>query len=413
VGYQSDLGSILMEVRGVDELNQSSGNPYAHIDNEAEDGQGSIFSHGPIPGISTPKAAGAPTFGEPNGGRGSARFDLELYASALRVIPSGNPNARAPVDDHAISSAENLNTADADLSGSAPAIGSSNGVTFSNPYRHIDNSSSEAQPYFEVGASKPWESSFDRRRPTNGSRAWARQFTSRADLVGRPRKGHSDQEIEELARSIHQTLWEQRSELFGGTDDPIQVLNPEKVLELCGYAVRHRRGGLGHDKQAGVMVDVAGLIDPASKVVEISMLMLPTERLFTLAHELGHVVLGTAGTVVHRDRPLNGTRTARDFDERSADKFAAYFLMPRKPLKQLFEDCYLTDCFKLTEETGFALRASSLDVVQKDFPTLRKLSCYLATAEHYNGRGFRSLASIFKVSEAAMAIRLEELGLVK
>jgi Zn-dependent peptidase ImmA (M78 family) len=227
------------------------------------------------------------------------------------------------------------------------------------------------------------------------------------------RKRRTNEQIEELARSVQLKLWEHRRELFGDTDDPIEVLNPARVLELAGYKVQYHEGGLGHDVQDGVGVDVAGLIDPANKVVEISLLSSPAERIFTLAHELGHVMLGSTGTVVHRDRPLNGTRITRDASEREADRFAACFLMPSKLLRKAFLRRFLTECFELNDATAFALRAARADSVRREFPTLRALSCYLANAEHYNGGGFPSLASAFNVSPVAMAIRLEELALVR
>ena len=350
----------------MDELNQPSGNPYGRINNEEDDGQPQVARGGKDPQDTPDQRASQATRAGSKSIADTALFDLEVYAAALRAKPSGNPCANAQWDDE-----EEEEDFGAELANeSAVTAGASN-------------------------------------------RAWALPFTSQSNPRRWGRTRYSDQQIEAVARDIQRKLWQQRSELFGDTLDPIQVLNPAKALELYGYEVRYHEGGLGHDKQDGITVDVAGLIDPAFKVVEISMLPSPMERLFTLAHELGHVVLGSTGNVVHRDRPLNGSRKARDIHERAADKFAAYFLMPRKLVRQVFLECYLTDCFELTEERAFALRASSLDAVQAQFPTLRALSFYLATAERYNGSVFRSLASIFNVSPLAMAIRLEELGLVR
>lgn len=399
----------------MDELNSPSGNPYGRIDNEGDDGQLQVARGGAMPWETSSLGMGRRPRVETKQASDPALFDLERYAEALRAIPSGNPCARAQCDDDeavSLELARNPGDMDAPLIAFGRENGSSEAI-FANPHRYIDNDSSDPQPYYAAGDRMPWEASSEERSSDRPVRAWALRFTSQPDPRRWARKRHTDQQIEQMARSIQRTLWQQRSELFGGAEDPIQMLNPAKVLELCGYEVRYHKGGLGHDKQDGVTVDVAGLIDPGFKVVEISMLPSPTERLFTLAHELGHVVLGSTGTVVHRDRPLNGTRKARDIHERAADKFAAYFLMPGKLVHQVFMDCYLIDCFGLTEERAFALRASTLDKVQAEFPTLRALSCYLATAERYNGRVFRSLASIFNVSPVAMAIRLEELGLVK
>ncbi|HWX66440.1 MAG TPA: ImmA/IrrE family metallo-endopeptidase [Rhodanobacter sp.] len=323
-------------------------------------------------------------------GSGLASFDLKEFAQALRAIPSGNPCANIKNDNDEPSK-----------------------PSFSNPYRHIDNNSSDRQPYYVPGDRMSWEIAQAPVASDRAARGWALLFTAQLTPRRWARKRHTNEQIEVLARSVQLKLWGQRRGLFGDTDDPIKVLDPARVLELAGYTVRYHEGGLGHDMQDGVRVDVAGLIDPANKVVEISLLSSPMERLFTLAHELGHVMLGSIGTVVHRDRPLNGTRIARDANEREADKFAASFLMPSKLLRKAFLRRFLTECFELDDTTAFALRASWVDDVRKEFPALRALSCYLASTEHYNGGGFPSLASAFDVSPVAMAIRLEELGLIK
>ena len=363
-------------------------NPYAFIDDD-DAGQPYYASGDVMPWEASPRVAEQPQR-EREVGSGPASFDLEAFAKALRAIPSGNPCANIQNDGDKLPK-----------------------ESFNNPYRHIDNDSSDQQPYYAAGDRMPWEIAQAAAASNRAARDWALLFTAQPNPRAWARKRRTDEQIEQLARSIQLKLWEQRRELFGDTDDPIEVLSPGKVLELFGYEVRHCKGGLGHDKQDGVTVDVAGLIDPVSKVVEISAHPLPTERLFTLAHELGHVVLGSAGTGVHRDRPLNGTRIARDANEREADKFAAFFLMPSKLLRKAFLRRFITEHFELDDATAFALRASFADDVRKEFPTLRALSRYIANTEHYNGGGFPSLASAFNVSPVAMAIRLEQLSLVR
>lgn len=369
----------------MDELDSPSGNPCGRIDDEDVDGPLYVARGGVMPWeISSSSTARQHPAGDKKP-HYSITFNLERYADALRAIPSGNPCARAQDDDT-----------------------NSDSATSANPYCYIDSTSSDPQPYYASGDRMPWQV-LDKQQP---SLLYRVQMLSQTGSHRRRRARHTDQQIEEVARYIQRELWRRREELFGETNDPIRVLSPAKVLELSGYRVRYRHGGLGRVEQDGATFEVAGVIDPVSKMVDISTLPSPTEQLYTLTHELGHVVLNSMGSMAHRDRPLSGARTTRDFHERAADKFAAYFLMPEKLLRRVFWDCYLTSCFVLTDETAFALRASSLDDVCAEFPTLRTLSCYLASAEHYNGRVFRSLASIFNVSPVAMAIRLEELGLV-
>jgi len=292
-----------------------------------------------------------------------------------------------------------------------------NTKNFGNPYRNIDCSSNEAQPYSSAGETPPWEKASSGKQSSLANPAWARSFI--AEQMSRRSasvsKRYTDEQIEKKARALQIELWQHRHDIWRENSpvDPMHVLDAAKALDLLGFRVRYQDGGLGQFQQGRKRIDVAGLIDPASKTVEISTLASPTERVFTLAHELGHVMLGSVGAGVHRDRALSGSAIARDPIERAADKFAAYFLMPRKLVYGIFSEYFLTGCFTLTDETAFALRTTTLDVVKKDLPTLRDLSLWLASTERYNSRGFRSLAERFNVSVGAMAIRLEELGLVR
>ncbi|GDL91046.1 hypothetical protein BvCmsKSP035_02636 [Escherichia coli] len=89
---------------------------------------------------------------------------------------------------------------------------------------------------------------------------------------------------------------------------------------------------------------------------------------FTVAHELGHHVLGhTQDGEYHRDNVGNYSTGARDYREVEANKFAAELLMPESAIRQL-------------------VSREGID------STLR-------------------LASIFNVSEAAMHWRLKSLGM--
>jgi Zn-dependent peptidase ImmA (M78 family) len=139
----------------------------------------------------------------------------------------------------------------------------------------------------------------------------------------------------------------------------------------------------------------------------------PEIRRFTIAHELGHALLHSSSGL-HRDRAVDGATGSapRPSREAEADLFASYFLLPEKPLRGAFEQMFLTQRFVLTEERAFALTSKTLDYVQRRCRTTRDVARMLASAEHYNGVHFDSLARRFGVSIEATAIRLEELGLV-
>lgn len=86
--------------------------------------------------------------------------------------------------------------------------------------------------------------------------------------------------------------------------------------------------------------------------------------------------------------------------------------MPERLVRARFAGVFATDCFVLDEETVFALSRCSPSDFQKKCKTLRDLSRTLANAEYYDDLRFVSLACQFRVSIEAMAIRLEELGLL-
>ena len=118
---------------------------------------------------------------------------------------------------------------------------------------------------------------------------------------------------------------------------------------------------------------------------------------------------------MHRDRPFDGSTSSslRESVEVEADKFATYFLMPEKVVRKAFKQMYRTDLFYLSEETMFAFASSSTVARAEKCKTLRDLSRILASIECYNGLNVISLACQFGVSTEAMAIRLEELGLLE
>ena len=188
------------------------------------------------------------------------------------------------------------------------------------------------------------------------------------------------------------------------------MLDPSVALRIIGYDFDLDET-LGQYRSNGRLIEVAGIIDSPSRRVRISRQFPNDVRVFTTAHELGHALLHEARGL-HRDRPLNGATSSRDVVEIEADKFATYFLMPERLVKRRFTHFFATDCFVVDEPTVFALSRSSMSDFQKKCKTLRDLSRILASAEYYNGLRFVSMAGQFRVSIEAMAIRLEELGLV-
>lgn len=224
---------------------------------------------------------------------------------------------------------------------------------------------------------------------------------------------YSDKEIEQRTKDLQKNIWQKRNEIWSidsAPTDPIDMLDPAVAFGLIGYDFDTDET-LGQYSYGGKQIEVAGIIDSNSKLVRISRRFPNNTRNFTAAHELGHALLHDARGL-HRDRPLDGSSISRDSTEFEADKFATYFLMPRKLVNTRFKRFFLTDNFSLNEDTSFALTRDNSITIGKSQNTIRDLSRILSSTESYNGVRFISLANQFRVSVEAMAIRLEELELL-
>ncbi len=226
----------------------------------------------------------------------------------------------------------------------------------------------------------------------------------------------SNSEIEDIARQLQNTIWKYRSMIWKDDtpEELIDILIPRIALEkILGFQFKQPTT-LGKHEIQGKLIDVAGLIDRKNKIVEISKEFSSETQNFTAAHELGHALLHQQNEL-HRDRALDGSVIPgpRNLQELQSDKFATYFLMPRKLVESKFKDLFLTEKFKVKEETVFALNAGSISDFMSRCRDLRELSKTLASAEYYNGRNFHSISKQFRVSVKAMAIRLEELELLE
>lgn len=226
------------------------------------------------------------------------------------------------------------------------------------------------------------------------------------------RDSYSEAEILEIVRKLQTVLWRDRSKLW--TDppqSPLETFEPETALKLLGYSCEPVET-LGTFNSPSGSFEVAGVFEANIGRVKLSRQFPPDEQLFTAAHELGHAVLHPRMDGAHRDRPKKGVAPAREPQEREADKFATFFLMPPNLTKKLFEASFGPARFVLDDYTAFNMGGLGLDVARAKFPTLRDLTRHLAGLDRFAGRQLVPLAKQFRVSIEAVAIRLEELDLV-
>ena len=222
----------------------------------------------------------------------------------------------------------------------------------------------------------------------------------------------TDAGIERVARQLQNVLWSYRDHIWDETpDNQLAVLKPEIVIEkLLGYKFGYSI--LGQHTFDGGVSEIAGQIDKGQKTILVSTRFQAEIQNFTAAHELGHALFHK-GMVLHRDIPLDGSSYSQDVRERQANKFAAFFLMPEKQVKNVFQDLFLTERFTINQDTAFQLGERSVSAFRNKCKNLHGLGRFLAKAESYRGKTFNSISKVFSVSVGAMAYRLEELGLIE
>ncbi|TFW09529.1 ImmA/IrrE family metallo-endopeptidase [Oxalobacteraceae bacterium OM1] len=236
-----------------------------------------------------------------------------------------------------------------------------------------------------------------------------------ATLWSSAKTKYSGEDIESRASDLRRIIWHRRAELWADAEvpaDPAQLLEPEVALRLLGYSFNVVET-LGSFPLKGKTYEVAGLLEAQPGRVSVSRQLRQEVRRFTAAHELGHVILHPQLKEAHRDRPIDGSEVARTRIEAEADKFASSFLMPAALVRSRFATTFGQGTLSLTDDTAFALFGTGLGEARQRLTTLRDLSVLLASAERYNGRPVVSLAKQFRVSPTALAIRLEELDLLR
>lgn len=230
--------------------------------------------------------------------------------------------------------------------------------------------------------------------------------------IEKKKERYAIDEIEHKAVNLQKLMWKNRQKIWPNikVTNPISILDPLVAFRLIQYDIDTEQN-LGEFIIDGKRIEVAGMIDITAKKVRISRQPKPNIQRFTAAHELGHAMMHIEKGL-HRDKPVDGITKSRDYKEFEADKFATFFLMPSKLVRETFRRYFLTEMFTLSEATAIALGFDSCDEALKKCNNLRTLSKFIAGATRFNGRHFDSLAIQFGVSNEAMAIRLEELNLL-
>lgn len=227
---------------------------------------------------------------------------------------------------------------------------------------------------------------------------------------------HNSQ-IEKEARRLQVEIWSNRELIFPIGVPPVHaIVDPRVVADFLGleYELLERISAVdGHRDYAA-----AGMINRQRGIISISAQFNYSIQRFTGAHEIGHWILHPhlGSTTVHRDLPLsrsvNNTHT-RSQIEKEADYFAACLLAPRKLVINEFKKRFGEPPLVLTEHLAFHLMGAQHQDLYINPHNSLNFAATVAGANKYDRFRFSSLADQFGMSVSAMAIRLQELGLIK
>lgn len=226
--------------------------------------------------------------------------------------------------------------------------------------------------------------------------------------------------ISEAAHSQLQKLWDHLQE------KPTQPTRPqfypvdvERLIALNGWEVIGTAGAYFPDPTK----KLDAYADFSRRAVVLTDPDLSSERKrYTLAHELGHVLLheallgsesstSTIGRAVSY-RPVGSRRERTVYSrlEAEANQFAAELLMPERAVRRVFKELFGVSRVFRAEPRAADLfhRATGLrarvDLSQKELAE--------ALADYSHGQASGTLCSRFGVSRTAMRKRLISLGLV-
>jgi hypothetical protein len=190
---------------------------------------------------------------------------------------------------------------------------------------------------------------------------------------------------------------------------PLDVCDPWVAARYLGYEVQE--GWLTGARDG---FKLGGFINRPANLIAIDNDLKPRTKLFTLAHEIGHMRMHLK-MQHHREIPLHGItepRVQTDPQEFEANHFAGCFLVPERPLRKAFKARFGDKSLKFTENIGFDLIGNSYTALKNAPYPSEAFERVVAQTDHFEGGRFEPLYDMFKVSPATMAIRLRQCGLV-
>lgn len=218
---------------------------------------------------------------------------------------------------------------------------------------------------------------------------------------------------EKCARELQLELWDHQCVLWPGENvTPLDVCDPWVAAHCLGFQVQE---GWLRNPEIRPGYELGGFLNRPANLIAISDQLKPRTKLFTLAHEVGHVLMHP-GLHHHREMPIHGMTEPRepaDPREREANNFAGYFLVPTKQLQRAFSAAFGVDSLKLTDDVAWELLGANFNALMNSPYNSLAFERVVAQAPRFRGRQFAALYDLFRVSATTMAIRLRQTGLVR
>ncbi len=218
---------------------------------------------------------------------------------------------------------------------------------------------------------------------------------------------------EKCARDLQLELWDRQCSLWPGElVTPLDVCDPWVAAHYLDFTVKE--GQLSSPTMRAGR-ELGGFINRIGGVIAVSEQLSPRSKRFTLAHEVGHVVMHP-GIHHHREIAMDGMTEPyepADPKERQANHFAGCFLVPAKQLRRAFNAAFGVESLKLTDDVAFELLGANFTSLMNSAYDSPAFSRVVARAPRFRGRHFQPLHDLFQVSVTTMAIRLRQTGLVR
>lgn len=220
-------------------------------------------------------------------------------------------------------------------------------------------------------------------------------------------------DIEEEALELQREMWDRQYSFWPGQKlTRLDMCDPWRAAEYLDFEVQE---GYLTDPNGRVGVQLGGFLNRPFHLIAIADHLKPTTKRFTLAHELGHVLIHPT-MHEHRELPIHGLgepREPTEPKEKQANHFAGCFLVPGFLLKRAFKAAFRVEQLTLRDDVCQELLGGEFMMLMNSPPSSLAFERRIASVERFQGRQFDSLCTLFKVHPTTMAMRLRQCGLTR